>query len=192
MCFVSRVEQSKGLDTLINIANHLKDDGIFGRVSIDFWGQKTDRFYDKNLQGNEMFTYKGVLQPNEVIPALKKIDTLIFPTHYEGEGDPRILVEALSAGLPIIASRWKYNEEFVDNGINGFLCDTYDTEAYVLAINIKKLLNDSILRKLMAEQSYVKSETFSIDNARQRIRMFLSYTKVKAFLNMEAMARGDY
>ena len=74
-------------------------------------------------------------------------------------------MEALSVGLPIIASNWKYNEEFVESGVNGFLCDTYNTAEYVSAIKI--LLNDPMLRKLMAEQSYLKSEVFSIDNAKR-------------------------
>ena len=45
------------------------------------------------------------------------------------------------------------------------LCDTYDAAEYASAI--KALLNDLMLRKLMAEQSYLKSEVFSIDNAKR-------------------------
>ena len=45
------------------------------------------------------------------------------------------------------------------------LCDIYDTAEY--ASTIKALLNDLMLRKLMAEQSYLKSEVFSIDNAKR-------------------------
>lgn len=165
ICFISRVQQSKGLDTLAVVADLLKKENLSDKVSIDFYGQKTDSYFDTHLSEEKLFKYKGILQPHEVIPTLKQYDVLIFPTHYEGEGCPGILVEALSVGLPIIASNWKYNEEFVENGINGFLCDTYDAAEYVSAI--KALLNDLMLRKLMAEQSYLKSEVFSIDNAKR-------------------------
>lgn len=94
-------------------------------LMIDFFGQKTDDYYDTHLKSIPMFEYKGILQPHEVIPTLQKYDALIFPTHYGGEGCPGILVEALSAGIPIIASNWKYNSEFVRDGVNGFLCETF-------------------------------------------------------------------
>jgi hypothetical protein len=45
------------------------------------------------------------------------------------------------------------------------LYDIYDAAEY--ASTIKALLNDLMLRKLMAEQSYLKSEVFSIDNAKR-------------------------
>ena len=113
-----------------------------------------------------MFNYKGVLQPEEVLGTLKKYDVLIFPTHYEGEGCPGILVEALSVGLPILASNWKYNDEFVENGVNGFLCDTFDAEAYADSIIT---LADSGVRKVMSRQSYIKSQFYSVDRAKSQL-----------------------
>lgn len=104
--------------------------GLDRYVKIDFYGQKTD-----------------TLQPKDVIPTLKQYDALIFPSHYDGEGCPGILVEALSASLPIIASDWKYNNEFVTNGDNGFLCSTFDPNEYVEAIKVL-LLNKTILKRM--------------------------------------------
>lgn len=167
ICFISRIELSKGLDTLVDIAKLLKKEKINEKVTIDFYGQKTDTYFDIHMSEEEIFNYRGVLQPHEVIPTLRQYDALIFPSHYEGEGCPGILVEALSAGLPIIASDWKYNDEFVANGINGFLCDTYNASEYISAI--RTLLDDSILQKSMAEQSYLRSEDFCVDYARRLI-----------------------
>ena len=118
-----------------------------------------------------MFNYKGVLQPEEVLTTLRKYDVLIFPTHYEGEGCPGILVEALSVGLPIIASNWKYNEEFVENGVNGFLCEVFDVESYVESIIA--LAMDPIKRNEMSRCSYIKSQFFSIDMARSLLLSIL-------------------
>ena len=170
ICFVSRVEQSKGLDTLMKVAQRLSALQLENYVSIDFYGQKKDDFFDVNLTNIEMFSYKGVLQPNEVIPTLLKYDALIFPTHYDGEGCPGILVEALSAALPIIASDWKYNSEFVKDGVNGFLCDTFDAEAYIKAIFA---LTDPVLRTKMSKQSYIKSKDFAINTAIEKVKSYL-------------------
>lgn len=164
IAFISRVEQSKGLDTIVRIAKTLSLKGFSDRISFDFYGQKRDGYYDAYLLGNEFFDYKGVLQPEAVLGTLQKYDALIFPTHYKGEGCPGILVEALSAGLPIIASDWKYNDEFVENGVNGFLCETLNEEAYAEAI--VTLAEDLEKRMSMARQSYIKSSFFSIDKAK--------------------------
>lgn len=170
ICFISRVEQSKGLDTLLKVAHRIYDLQLDDKVCMDFYGQKKDNYYDANLANVEMFTYKGVLQPNEVISTLQKYDALIFPTHYEGEGCPGILVEALSAGLPIIASDWKFNSEFVQDGVNGFLCDTFDAEAYVKAI---LSLADPVLRRQMRKHAYLKSGKFAVTTAKEKVKSYL-------------------
>lgn len=112
-----------------------------------------------------------MLQPNDVIPTLKQYDVLIFPSHYDGEGCPGILVEALSASLPIIASDWKYNNEFVTNGDNGFLCSTFDPNEYVEAIKVL-LLNKTILKR-MSGKAYEKSGEFSVSKARVLCNQYL-------------------
>lgn len=172
LCYVSRVEKSKGLDTLKKMSMILSEDGLDKYIKVDFYGQKTDTYFAEYLNDIEIYQYKGVLQPNEVIPTLKKYDALIFPTHYEGEGCPGILVEALSASLPIIASDWKYNNEFVTNGDNGFLCDPFNANEYIEAIKV--LLSNRTLRKRMAEQSYIRSEEFSASNARMLLHEYMN------------------
>lgn len=163
IAFVSRVEQSKGLDTIVQVADILALKGYSGKITFDFYGQKRDGYYDGHLLGNGMFDYKGVLQPKDVLEVLRGYDALIFPTHYEGEGCPGILVEALSVGLPIVASDWKYNDEFVENEVNGFLCETFNAEAYAKAIIT--LAENPEMRRFMSRQSYVKSQFFSVDRA---------------------------
>lgn len=164
LCFVSRVERSKGLDTLKEVSTVLSECRLDRYVKIDFYGQKTDTYFDEHFNTKGMYEYKGVLQPNEVIPTLMKYDALIFPSHYDGEGCPGILVEALSASLPIIASDWKYNGEFVTNFDNGFLCDTFNPNEYVEAIEV--LLLNKVLRERMAKRAYEKSREFSVSKAR--------------------------
>lgn len=175
IAFVSRVEQSKGLDTLVKVANTLSLKGFSDRIIFDFYGQKRDGYYDAHLSGNGMFDYKGVLQPEAVLDTLQKYDALIFPTHYEGEGCPGILVEALSVGLPIIASDWKYNSEFVENGVNGFLCEALNAVAYTEAI--MTLADNPKMRQIMARQSYLKSRFFSVDRAKVLLVGMLDYRK---------------
>lgn len=155
--------ESKGLDVLHRLHEEYcsKDQDI--NFTIDFYGQLTDDYFMTQLKGIPEFNYKGVLQPEEVINVLRTYDALIFPSHYEGEGCPGILVEALFAGLPIIASDWKYNGEFVENGVNGFLCNPFETKEYFEAIN--NLAKGSALRTAMKSEALRLSKKYTSANA---------------------------
>lgn len=171
LVFVSRVDQTKGLDTLLKVAEVLAERGLDSLVSIDFFGQKKDDYFDKFLNEISFYRYKGEIQPQDVIDTLSLYDALIFPTHYEGEGCPGILIEALAAGLPIIASNWKYNGEFVVNEDNGFLCDVLNATEYVNAIHILLSNRDKLMQ--MSANSYKMSRIYSADNAKSLIRNIL-------------------
>lgn len=56
----------------------LSENGLDKYVKIDFYGQKTDTYFDEYLNDIEIYQYKGVLQPNEVIPILKNMMHLHF------------------------------------------------------------------------------------------------------------------
>lgn len=164
LVFVSRVEKSKGLDTLLEVYNNYISHSEYKKyITLDIFGQKKDNFYDDKLIDIDFFNYNGVLEPEDVISTLNNYDALIFPSHYEGEGCPGILIEAMAAGLPIIASDWKYNNEFVDEGINGFLCNTFDAKSYFEVI-INLLENRHLLYE-MSINAKKKSEFYSADNA---------------------------
>ena len=44
---------------------------------------------------SEQANYRGPLVPGEVCSVLQSLDVLLFPTWYEGEGMPGIVIEAL-------------------------------------------------------------------------------------------------
>lgn len=135
----------------------------------------TDDYFYNHLSDIPNYCYKGVLQPEEVIPTLEKYDALIFPSHYEGEGCPGIMVEALFAGLPIIASDWKYNSEIVDNGVNGILCDTYNAADYEKAIRI--LSGNPKLISKMSEASLRKASNYTSESTAILLRNILNHYK---------------
>ena len=46
---------------------------------------------------------------------------LIFPSHWRHEGIPGTIIDALSAGVPIIARKWQYCTEMIDHGATGLI-----------------------------------------------------------------------
>ena len=84
---------------------------------------------------------------------LKSSTIFCFPSLWEGY--PNSLVEALSAGLPVIlSSRLKDLKKFVENDINGKFVD--DSE--YLRVIIKMIKNREKL-KLMSSESFKKYKT---------------------------------
>ena len=49
----------------------------------------------------------GFLQSGQKKSALEKADCLVFPTFYENEAQPLVLLEAMSAGLTVITTSWR-------------------------------------------------------------------------------------
>jgi len=78
------------------------------------------------------------------IPAL---DIFVLPSLTEGT--PMAILEAMSLGLPVVATRVGGVPEIVDNGINGFLINPANSTT--LAEKLSELLHNPRLRKIMGE-----------------------------------------
>lgn len=72
-------------------------------------------------------------------------DIFVFPSFQEGL--PVAVMEAMSAGLPIICSNIRGNVELIKNRHNGFLLNTNDIDGFTRAID--KLIESPALRKQM-------------------------------------------
>ena len=65
--------------------------------------------------------YGGLVSFDNTTDVLKRYFALLFPTFYEGEGFAGTAIDAFAAGIPVIASDWKYNSEIIQDGRNGKL-----------------------------------------------------------------------
>lgn len=117
--FLSRICVSKGVFELINAVKRFN-----GSCTCDFYGPIdpviNDRFFDA-LEGCSFLRYQGVLDNSDVVDTLINYDCLVFPTKYPGEGFPGVILEALYAGILVLASDWKYNKEILESYKNGII-----------------------------------------------------------------------
>jgi len=67
------------------------------------------------------------------------------------EGLPRILVQAIAVGLPVVSFQVEGVQEIVNHGKNGFIVPSRDI--ITLKIRIMELLNDPFLIKKMSQYS---------------------------------------
>lgn len=69
---------------------------------------------------------------DDIADLCKSADIFVFPSIREGL--PVALMEAMAAGLPVIAAKARGNTELVKNHVNGILCNDNKPEAYADAI----------------------------------------------------------
>lgn len=135
LCTFSRVMKEKGVEDAVNaviLANKYLGGEVF---SLDIYGQidSTQAEWFSLLQESfpSYIQYGGEVPFDKSVECLKDYFALLFPTYYAGEGFAGTLLDAFAAGVPVIASAWKYNAEIVEDGKTGKLCKTKDVQSII-------------------------------------------------------------
>lgn len=124
-CTFSRVMQEKGIEDAVEAVTQLNTQT--GRIvaTLDIYGKIDDNYAEHFEKLQQTFPsyicYKGVVAPDQSVNVLKNYFALLFPTYYAGEGFAGTLLDALAAGIPVIATDWKYNAEIVKGGKTGIV-----------------------------------------------------------------------
>ena len=123
--FLSRVDESKGVDYLVKVAESLPQD-----YTVHLYGPLAEEKYRRPeyFQGKKA-KYRGALKTDEVLSTLAGYDVLVLPTYWIAEGYPGIIIEAMSLGMPVIASSIGGIPEMVENNKNGILIEPHNLDA---------------------------------------------------------------
>lgn len=125
LVYLSRVIPQKGLELAIRAIETVNREHTEPRLSLDIWGPVPDKHRDwfngLMQRRSPMVRYRGVLAPEAIPDTLPDYSLMVFPTRYAGEGFPGVILDAFVSGLPVIASDWQDNGEFIHPGFNGLL-----------------------------------------------------------------------
>lgn len=99
---------------------------------------------------HEIVRFNGVVTGQEKEDFLLSADIFAFPTFYEDEGHPNVILEAMAAGLPVISTDIAAIPETVHDGVNGFIVPIRDPAA--LADRILTLARNPALRSRMGAE----------------------------------------
>lgn len=168
LCTFSRVMKEKGIEDAVNAV--VTVNAVLGirAFSLDIYGQvdetQTDWFDSLQKKFPSYIHYGGLVQFDKSVNVLKDYFALLFPTYYNGEGFAGTLLDAYSAGVPVIVSDWKYNAEIVNENV-GFVYPTGDTNAL---IDILKAISENPVQILEKKTACLKeAEKYRIDKAVQ-------------------------
>ena len=114
----------------------------------------------------ERLSCPGWLEPDRKSAALASSLIFVLPSY--AEGMPMALLEAMSWGLPVIATPVGGIPQVVDPEVNGLLVGAGDTDG--LAAQIERLLADPALRERLGASARARIETdFSLRDALERL-----------------------
>lgn len=153
VCMTARLVWSKGIREYIEAADMVKKQ--YPNVKFLLVGGLDENPEALLKQELDDVIGKGIIEHigfvHDVRPFLEKCSIFVLPSYHEGNG--RSIVEAEAVGRPVITTDAPGCRETVINGYNGFLVPVRDSKA--LAEKIILLLQNSDLKKTMAENSYI-------------------------------------
>lgn len=125
LCTFSRVTKEKGIEDAIAAVVHVNEKHQKTICTLDIYGAIEESYkkrFEQLVQNfQEHIDYKGVVAYDQSVEVLKEYFLLLFPTYYSGEGFAGTLLDAFASGVPVLASDWRYNEEIVKEGVNGYI-----------------------------------------------------------------------
>lgn len=110
-CTFSRIEAPKGIAEAVEAIRAVNQ--RFGRTvcTLDLYGQVMPAYEEEFAALQKTFCedvrYMGVADFGKSVETLKQYYMLLFPTKYFTEGIPGTIIDALSAGVPVICSEWE-------------------------------------------------------------------------------------
>lgn len=89
----------------------------------------------------------GFLDSGQKKSALEEADCLVFPTFYEGETQGLVLLEAMSAGLPLITTSWRGVAEVLPEGYPGVVRARSAEALAVAMVELPRRVDCCLLRR---------------------------------------------
>lgn len=172
--FVGVVRASKGVAVLLEAAGHLKERGI--SFKLDIVGEAATAEFEREAHGitirygiEDDVAWRGLLIDSQKDEAYERADIFCFPSFFESETTPIVVMEAMRAGLPVVSTHWRGIAEMVQDGTTGILVPIKDPIAVAGAL--ERLISDEQLRLEMgAEGRRAYEERFTIDRYRDGIQ----------------------
>jgi glycosyltransferase involved in cell wall biosynthesis len=175
--FVGMLSQRKGLSYLIDAVQRLGP-----HLELTLIGRRIGdcKPLDKAL---EQYHWIPSLSHDQVLQEIRRHDVMVFPSLFEGFG--LVVLEAMSCGVPVIATPQGGAPDFLSDGEDGFLVPIRDAEA--IAGKLEILMHDRNRLFSMSQAAMCTAIRHSWESYRKRLVHTVEQTlntAVPADLNM--------
>jgi glycosyltransferase involved in cell wall biosynthesis len=171
---VSRIDPRKGLRVLPAMVHALVDSGL--DFTLDVVGpavgqpgerEKADIEAESRRLGIERrISFRGSIPLEQLLPAYAGYDLFVLPT-LPGEGIPRVLLEAMASGLPIVTTRVAGIPGLVSSETNGLLVE--EPTVGSLADAVTRIVADPRLRRSLIANGYATARRHTLENQAARM-----------------------
>ena len=124
ICFVGRLEPRKGViewvEAAIRVAKR-RPEAHFDFIGADIWGLKKALVKQIGTELAPRFRFHGAKQRAEIGTFLARANAAAVPSRWENF--PNVCIEAMSSGLPVIATRFGGMREMIEDGRTGWLAE---------------------------------------------------------------------
>jgi glycosyltransferase involved in cell wall biosynthesis len=128
-CFVGRVELAKGVGYLLQAWNRL----ALPHAELLLVGDiKPEMNALLRMYADSTVRLTGSVTPTRLVDLYRDSDVFVFPS--VNEGLAQVLFEAMSSGLPVVASDHSGADDVVTEGKDGFIVPVHDVESLAEAI----------------------------------------------------------
>ena len=158
---VSRLIPAKGLEVCLEAISHLRDLPITLRIV----GNGTPNYelslreLAQHLEVNEQVEFIGAVPPSHIAEEYQTADLFVLPSYFEAFGI--VLVEAMAAGVPIVATNVGGIPTVVEDGVSAKLVPSGD--ALSLANAIRSLVTSEEKLHNMAIAARSRSKQFDLN-----------------------------
>ena len=162
LLFLGRIDEPrKGLHVLVEALPQILEAVPDLQVLIAGPGDVDDQRAELPESMRTAVTFLGRVTDEDKARALRSVDLYVAP-HTGGESFGIVLIEAMAAGTPVVASDLPAFRRVLEDGRSGRLFTNEDAES--LAIEVTRLMRDANARKELAAQGARRVRDFDWDS----------------------------
>lgn len=159
--FVGRLVMEKGLDVFADTIDQLERRQVRHKVLVVGHGPARE-WFEKRLPSAIFAGFQG---GEDLGRAVASMDMLFNPSVTETFGN--VTLEAMAAGLPVVAARATGSESLIQDGVTGRLITPGRTKAFADAL--QAFCEDAELRRTVGEAGLASSERYGWDSVNQEL-----------------------
>lgn len=170
---VSRISKEKNIEFMLESLDRLRRKGVTGfRLLLigDGPGHASVQACIETLGLEDKVTMLGAVAPEQMVDYYHLGDLFVFASKSETQG--MVILEAMSAGMPVVAVRSSGIDDVIQEGVNGY--KTPENRS-VWASRVEELIADPALRAEMGRRAEAFAADYDVSVYAQRVHDFYAF-----------------